>query len=368
MTCCGKPVKEMPGIKHGDGPGFGLFCEVCGNKSSGATMEDAEKAFIPNPAPSPNNSNKKEGRKEMNNNLPAVRDKLNESHLAEYVSPVIGNAPAIARLIKNNLRYVENLSGESWEKIWNENPESIIHATEEAMIYGAELGKMGDLVPYGKTCNFIPSKEGAIFAVTEGNNSPFESIEYRVVYELDKGPDGEGCPLIAERDGNFICELTMGFPKRGEVAGVSVYGLYKNTGKIRGEFYPEDFLMAKAEEHSTSYQYYIEDVRRFNLMKSEGKTKTMNGKEYYEKEMEGRDGRQNWMKKVFIDDLSNPYAGADKVEMLVKTAVKNFTRPYVRVRGAQAARGEIKTHKDAVKATMDLADRQFDTIDGEVEK
>ena len=69
---------------------------------------------------------------------------------------------------------------------------------------------------------------------------------------------------------------------------------------------------------------------------------------------------------MYLDELKNPYAGANQPEMLKKTAGKSFARPFLKVRNSEAAMHEVKSNKDAVKESMDLADQQFDddTIEG----
>ena len=113
--------------------------------------------------------------------------------------------------------------------------------------------------------------------------------------------------------------------------------------------------MKKAEEHSISYQYYLQDIRSFDALKAEGKTEIENGREFFNKTMNKRDGG-TWTKKVFRDELTNPYAGADKPEMMRKMAGKTFCRKFARVRNAEAAMNEVKSHNDAVNRALDMAD------------
>ena len=339
IKCCNQLIWIWEGIEFNGSQGIGLSCDICNQSTAGKDLQEAEKAFTPVIL--------KESVKPMSNNqsnLPAVRN-LDSNKLMEIASPVIGDQSALQRLVKNNLRYVENLKGDSWNKIWNTNPDSIIHATEEAMILGAELGKMGDLIPYGSTCEFIPSIEAYEFSLTNGKNAPFENIEILVIHENDTSD-------IGIKDGDFYCDNKMGIP-RGEVAGVAVYGRFKD-GTMKGEFYDVERLMKKAEEHSTSYQYYLQDLRSFDALKAEGKTEIENGREFFNKTMNGKNG--TWTKKVFRDELTNPYAGADKPEMMRKMAGKTFCRKFARVRNAEAAMNEVKSHKEAVNRALDMAD------------
>lgn len=347
LLCCGQSVEVYNKIQYKEGEGTGLKCSACGNITAGKDLKEAESLFIPNPPPekmSPKQTKPQGDRmnNQNNQNLPATR-KLDEANLMALASPVIGNDEgAVKRLLSNNVRYVEKLPDKSWGKIWRENPQSIIHATEEAMIMGAELGKMGDLVPYGSTCEFIPSIEAYEFALTNGNNAPFDNIEIEAIHENDDVTTGR-------KDGSFFIDLSMGIP-RGKIIAVACYGTLNKDGRVIGEVYDAERLLEKAREHSSSYQYYLNDVASFEAMKAEGKTQVMNGRHYFEKQMSGPNGA--WTKKIFLDELSNPYAGADQVEMLKKTAGKSFCRKFARVRNAEAARDEIKTHKQAMDKTF----------------
>lgn len=346
--CCNIEVTIHESIEFEGGPGIGISCSICGNKSAGKTLEDAIKAFVP----------KKEYKKPMNNNpgnLPATR-KLDNNKLIELASPIITDQSALERLMKNNVRYVENLQGDSWNKIWNQNPDSIVHATEEAMILGAELGKMGDLVPYGTTCEFIPSIEAYEFSLTNGKNAPFENLEIVIIHENDEKE-------IGLKDGDFYCNIKMGCP-RGDVVAIAVYGAFKD-GSVKGELYDADRLLKKAEEHSVSYKQYLSEMKEIEFMRSENKLQSKNGREFYNKKIEYmKNGeKKSFNKDVFIDELTNPYAGADQPEMLRKTAGKSFCRKYARVRNAEAAMEEVKNHKQAVERSLDLGD---DVLNGEV--
>ena len=343
--CCNKEVisNDTP-IEYNGGPGYGVWCSICGNKSAGSTLEDAIKTFTPTV------TIQKEAIKPMNN-LPStsvLTMKGNQERFIQLASPVIGNdTSAIERLMNNNIRYVE--TSKHLEKLWTsqEGKESIIHATEEAMILGAELGKMGDIVPYGNSCEFIPSIEAYEFALTNGKNNPFENIEIRCIHEND-------IVKIGEKGGNFFCDLEMKLP-RGKVIAVAVYGLFIKDGKVRGEVYDAERLMEKAAEHSTSYQYFLQDLRSFEALKAEGKILIENGREYFKKTMPKKDGT-SWIKNIYKDEMTNPYHGADQPEMLRKTAGKSFCRKYARVRNAEAAMHEVKNHKQAVDRCFDLGD------------
>ncbi len=54
-------------------------------------------------------------------------------------------------------------------------------------------------------------------------------------------------------------------------------------------------------------------------------------------------GGGTWVKKIFREDITNPYDGADRPEMLRKVAGKSFLQPYMRVRNSTAAMDELST-------------------------
>lgn len=350
IKCCNNQVEIHEAVEHNGGMGIGIYCPICQNKATGETKEDAIKAFKPTiikESPPMNNNP---------SNLPAVKQ-LDSNHLMQIASPVMGSTGAVERLMKNNVRYVKNLQGDNWNKIWNTNPGSIVHATEEAMILGAELGKMGDLVPYGTTCEFIPSIEAYEFALTNGKNAPFENLEIECIHENDER-------VIGRKNGDFHLDLNMGCP-RGDVVAIAVYGRYKD-GSVKGELYDAERLLEKAKEHSSSYKQYATEKIEIEHLRSEGKLQSKNGREYYNKLIEyTKNGqKKSFNKDVFIDDLSNPYDGADLPEMLRKVAGKSFCRKYARVRNAEAAADEVRTHKQAVNKAMNMTD---DILEGNVQ-
>lgn len=420
MICCEKKVKEMTGIAYNDGPGFGLFCEICGNKSAGRTKEDAEKAFTPTAKPKKQETKKPMQSRQVATISPqSVTAHFNnkQSEMALMVSPVLeGNMTAMQRLWTNNTeRYPLALKGKAWESVWasEEGQESIKHEIEEALMTPCELGVTGDLVPYGKVCKLIPSVEALEFALTFGDNAPFEWIKIEPQYDGDQVESGR-------KEGNFFVDFNEMGDSRIDVVAVYVYGLHKATGKVIGEKYDAERLLQKAAEHSPPYENYLKMVRAYEFAKSEGRVKTdPNGREYFsyftikdvdndkffqksvdnfyaqesagklKKDSKGeyaveilpkKDGG-TWEKKlyrseleggkeektIFMDELKNPYAGPDKPEMLRKAAGKSFLAVYKKTRNTSAAMQEIKTHNQAVKQTMDRADAQFETVEGAIE-
>ena len=354
VLCCGEPAEIYRDIDVSGKNGIGLLCHICENKCSNVDEKEAIKIFLKTAKEKPvkeikkpvNNNTNKQITVISNPSLFAQSFHSREVQLMELVSPILSETSSMKRLINNNIRYVENAN---LDKIWTtkEGQDSIVKATEDAMMMGAELGKMGDLVPFGSTCQFIPTVEAFEFCLTNGNNAPFTDISIECIYENDKVKTGR-------KDGNFFLTFdSIGIP-RGKVIAVAAYGVTRK-GIVIGEVYDTGRLMAKAEAHSTSYQYYLRDKVLADQARSEGKIKTMNGGEYFEKDMGGQ-----YPKKVFLSSLSNPYDGADQPEMLRKSAGKSFFGRFTKVRNSEAAMEEVRSSKNAMKQTMDYSNRQFD--------
>jgi len=356
LICCGTGVNSDDSARYGELDGVGLWCDVCGKRAFGIDRETAidEYKKIQNGKANSTSMNK------PNQNAPAVRtgiprnpDELavmikSDERIIEVISPILsGNKSSIDQVVSNNLRYIVN--AKQLEKVWKTpaGAQSIVRSVEDAFSMGAELGKMGDIVPYGETCEFIPTVEAYVFSLTNGKNAPFENIEIELVHEKDDA-------RISRKDGNFSIDLEMGIP-RGEVVAVAVYGFSPRTGKVEGEVYDKERLMKKAREHSTSYRYFLNDVAMSETMRSEGKISTENGREYFIKKM-FKKGGGSWDKKVFIDEMTNPYAGADQPEMLRKIAGKSFLRKYQRVRNSEAAMDEVRTNEKSMDMALNLAD------------
>jgi hypothetical protein len=236
----------------------------------------------------------------------------------------------------------------------------------EALYYGAILGEMGDLVPYGKTAVFIPAVECYEHGLTTGKNAPFKSgsIKIIAIYENDKRD------VEWDKSGNFIFTMKQGIP-RGEIIAVAVMATYIDNDNIIGEVYDVDRLIQKAEAHSKSYQSYLEERRDFETMKGEGKTKVDGeGNHYYVKKIEytknGKD--KSWEKKIYEKDIRNPYDGADRPEMLRKAAGKSFFRPFMKTRNAAAMAREWEnepegqSRDDAADDVIKKAGEQFTDI------
>lgn len=357
--CCGQPASIEPAEQNGK-KGWGIFCST--DHEYGIFGEDRESVirdFLINARKGQESSNG--GNKVVNNNnnrslvisagnMPSVFEDRKEK-LAIIASPILsGDKSAMERLMLNNTeRYPLGLTGKAWDKVWKspEGQQSIVKGIEDALIMGAELGKMGDLVPMGTGCTFIPSVEAFEFTLTNGNNAPFAWIMIECIYQNDEYSSGS-------KMGSFFFENKHGKP-RGEVIGAVAYGELSKRGIVIGEIYDADRLMKSAEAHSTSYQYYLRDKKQFQALHDEGKTLFKNGREYFVKDM------GTWQKDIFIDELSNPY-DSDRAKMFMKATGKSFFAKFIKVRNSEAAMEEVKSSKSAVKQTLDMADSQFEDI------
>jgi hypothetical protein len=342
FICCGRAMRQF--VKKSNGKTvYSVQCDVCGRRVDGANGGEIEKKL-----------------KEGTANLPVTATQLPQyaaahlSDLAHITVPFIArDRPALTRLVKNNVRYIINQKTDNFLDCWKskEGQESIVHALEEALSLGAELGKMGSLVPFGGVVEFIPGVEAYEFALTNGSNPPFAWINIEMIHANDVYD-------IKRVNGEFACSIKESIP-RGKLLAVAVYGYNNRLNHIIGEVYDTERLLGKAKQHSTSYRYYLQDLLAYEQARSEGKTKTGNGREYFEKTMFKKDG-STWTKKLFVDDIMNPYEGPDQPEMMRKLAGKSFLGKYARVRNAEAAMGEVVGGDpagvdDIVDSTIDAA-------------
>ncbi len=333
-----------------------IECVVCKKKWTGKTPDEAWASF--------GNKIAIIARPQSASQMP-IYIKQHSTELVALVSPVVDSKPAMKRLIDRNTRYI--MKSKNLVKSWGTEAgqESIIKGYEDALCMGAELGKMGDLVPYGEVVEFIPSVEAFEFALTNGSSSPFEWIKIEPIYDNDTIKSGR-------KDMSFFLDFEEIGSPRGKVKQIAVYGKHRKTGLVEGEIYDASRLIEKAATHSTSYKSYLQDKRSFEVLRSEGKTKAMNGREYFEKEIHKKNGG-TWTKKIFIDELTNPYEGADQPEMLRKSAGKSFLGRYSKVRNSEAAINELKEQKDdptiedTIDDALDSAMDVFDDIEVEVE-
>ena len=405
MYCCGGQARKA---KTPDGL-FYVHCARCNKRGEGTTAEMAEQAFeaLQQNAPV--------------TNLPATAEQLPKymiSHLEEIaaltVPFVAKDKPALTRLLKNNLRHVMLRSKDSsFARVWqtSEGVESLIFAIEEAMALGAEMPKMGSLVPFGTTVEFIPAIEAYEFALTNGGNPPFSWIQIDMIYEKD-------IRKISRVDGVFSCSVEPHIP-RGELVAVAVYGHNNRLGHVIGEVYDKVRLLGKAERHSASYKAYLRDLNAFKQARTEQRTGFIEGREYavvkvatdnadkyydqnlaqfkeaeaakaLKKDAKGeyaevtmnKKGGGTWDKKIYrsdmenpgteskklyFDEITNPYDGPDQPEMLRKAAGKSFLGKYAKVRNSEAAMDEIKgTPEQEVSRTIDASlDAAFSVMDAE---
>jgi hypothetical protein len=339
---CPKCKKEIP-VKFNEKEGLHFFyCADCKLGGKGKTEKEAGKKFLeafnaPVNAAAPANAlvtiappkNKGELSAWAVSNMAVL-----ESRSAQFI-----DKPATKRMIEKNVRYAMTAElKDAWST--PEGQESIVDALQESFEIGATLPEMGSLVPFGKTVEFIPSVNAYVFALTSGKNPPFQNINIECIYENDQFE-------IGNKNGNFNYEIKkVGFP-RGDIKGVIVQAVETSTGRVIGDAYDEPRLMEKAKKHSKNYKYYLADMRAL----AEARTQ---GKDYIEK----------WGKKLYENDIQNPYVGADKPEMLKKLAGKSFFAPYMKVRNARAmdaewgddsAPVEEMSHKRTVNAVLDTA-------------
>ena len=407
LQCCGQQVNHGT-EKRGPATIHGLWCTTCGRRAKGASLPEAKKAF------SDAQPTAVMVRPESPDQLPAYVGQHMRG-LQQLTAPYVSrDRPAMTRLIKNNTRYVMGLKGNSWDRIWKtpDGQQSMVKGFEDAMILGAELGKMGDLVPFGDVCEFIPALEAYEFAMTTGTSAPFDWINVECIYEKDQVE-------ISRVNGSFQIEFKKILPDRGAVKSVAVYGLHKRGTSpiVIGDIYPAERLLEKARTHSPSYRSYLRKLNQWEVARSEGTTGTdAHGREYADIEIPAEtddkyadQNRQNfeaaeaagtlksdtkgeyasvelpkkgggkWTKKIYRyeveggtvktriyrDEITNPYDGADRPEMLRKAAGKSFLEKYVKVRNSVAAMDEMREAPDSVDAALDgaldAALGQFDT-------
>lgn len=349
--CCNQPIN----IKQLNEKEFGAWCQTCGRKGKGNNADAAINQLY--------NSNAAIAIIPRNSNQLIQYATSNINNLMEISAPfVASDQPAFKKMIANNIRYVKNRKDEAFLKCWEtpEGQESIVYALEEAFSLGAQLGKMGDLVPYGQTVEYIPSVEAFEFALTNGNNAPFEWLSIEAIHEKD-------IHKTKRINGEFTFEIEPGSP-RGKLISIVVYGKNRKLNKVIGEKYDAERLLKKAKQHSAGYKYYLQDKAQAEVLRSEGKILNENGREYFIKKMYKKGGG-SWDLKKFLDEITNPYEGPNQPEMLRKMAGKTFLRPFIKVRNSEAAINEIKESEDNIDSLIDNAmEAAFETIPGEKEE
>lgn len=360
IECCSNEVKVK---KQGDI--FVYRCETCKKQSEGKTPAEAVEKwgglFDGMMTKKENESYSKMIDKNSTVILPVIQKPTSptnlstwaEQHLPELIkkSASFQDKPATARMIKKNIDYVANHKGLT--KCWTtpEGQDSITKALEDSFWMGAMMPEMGSIVPYGNTCEFIPAVEAFNFALTTGKNNPFQKIDIIVIHKNDIYD-------IGRKDGQFYCTVKQGFP-RGDVIGVVVMGL-RSDGITVGESYDVNRLLEKAKTHSPSYRAYLNDLNEFRQAQVEGKTKRQGEREYFQKTIDKKDGG-TWEKKIYLDELVNPYEGADQPEMLRKSAGKSFLNPYMKIRNSMSMAGEWVEGED-VERENDTTEKKIDSI------
>jgi len=390
VICCGKPLQLKKETNY-----VFYHCQTCRKKGRGKTAAEALKAFVQS-APAPPDAN-----------LPALPTRPAElrpwvrAHFGELqkTSAAFIDKPATARMFEKNTDYVMSLTtlAACWET--EEGQRSVISALKDSFNYGAVMPDMGSVVAYGGIAIFIPAIEAFDFALTTGRNAPFKWIAIEPIFEHDKRKP------VTRINGNFCLEFTDIPSARGEVVSVAVYAYDIVREIVIGDIFEADRLIKKAAEHSKAYRYYLQDVAACDAARTENGIGVENGREYFEKITENENGDKyfaqdvaafreaeknktlkkdnrgeycenelpkkgggTWTKKIYrkdienpsvktkriyVDSLINPYAGADRPEMLRKMAGKSYFWPWLKKRNSLAMAGEWS---EADIAAMDEAD------------
>lgn len=420
LTCCGKPVRTGKKSENGQ-TAYIVWCESCGLRGQGGSPDGAYASFraAKPDRPAGGGSAGGKGPGTAVATLPQSPDQLPAyvaAHLAEItaVSAAFVDQPALRQMVTRNVRYVVNNRNAGFLKLWGtpEGQESIIRALEDAFSLGATLGQMGDIVPYGSTCEFIPNVECYEFALTSGRAAPFAWINIEPIYQNDQIE-------VSRVNGEFRIEFKKILADRGDIRAIAVYGALNkgNHQQVVGELYDAERLLEKAKQHSPSYQAYLRNLNLYEIARTEGRVHvdaegreyadvTVENKEagkYYEQDKANfeavekagkllKDGKGEyaeveipkkgggtWKKKIYRsqienpgtetkrlyrEDIVNPYDGPDRPEMLRKAAGKSFLAKYVKVRNSVAAMDDLRkapeSADDALDQAMDAAFGQFE--------
>ena len=321
LCTCGQAVQNQVD----NGTHF-YWCVSCGKAGKGVTADAAWKAFG-------ESSERVTGRGNFERVAMLARTAM-ERKAAPFVS---SDRPALDRLIKKNVEYVSSLCGKGYDDVWatEEGRESMMKALEESIELGATLPEMGSIVPYGGTAELIPDVEAFRFALTTGASSPFEWVNIEAVY-------GNDVVRIERHSGEFALIFANIPLDRGDLAGIAVYGK-RRGGATEGEFMPIKMLDAMARKFSKPYQKSMRDIDEFRAAKAEGKTKVDSyDREYLEKVIKGKPGKEDWTKKIYLDEIDCPYTGPTATKMYAKLAGKSFLGPYMKTRNSAAAIHEMQ--------------------------
>ena len=370
---CGTALKKY---KESDGK-LSYNCQACEITGTGTTPDEAWKEFcnklgVPEVKPV-------EEKIETAAIVPVNKETFMpyiEQHKKNAISNLSGimQKSAVEKLLDTNTAYIMN--EKMLAKLWNteEGVQSLTDAFNEALSMAAELPRLGSILPFGDTAVFIPRVEAYRTVLCNGSNAPFQWINIDVIREKDK---------ITCRRVNGSFELifdNISTFDRGEIKSIAVYGLYKAQGQVIGEIYDAQRILEKGTASSPSYRKYLEEVALFKKAQSEGKTKIdENGDEYYIKTISyySKKDKANkiFEKEVYLVDLTNPYDGPHKEEMLKKVAGKCFLNPYLKERLGAAVindmegimhSAEVIEEQTAPQVAADMAEKQFIVDETEV--
>ena len=296
-----------------------------------------------------------------------------KDNFVEYARQNIGNytmgvksfmtQSAVEKLLTNNAKYIT--TEPLLDKLWTteEGAQSLIDAFNESIGLAAELPTLGYIIPFGNTATFIPRVEAFQNVLTNGANAPFEWLNIEAIHEKDK-------VKMSRKNGSFNIEFeNIGFFDRGEVVGVAVYGYHKASHMIVGESYEASRLFEKGTASSPAYKLYRMNVDFYNRMGSEGKLKMdKDGRQYAPMTMEKKGGG-TWEKRIYREDLENPYENAHREEMLKKVAGKTFLNPYIKQRIGSVIVEEMQDRSFSVQngaeKSVSMAEEQFSPAENE---
>lgn len=296
--------------------------------------------------------------------VPANRDsflnsiKQNFDSFKECASSFLSRG-AVEKLLNSNAKYIVN--NKAFDKLWEneDGRQSLIDAFNEALSLAAELPNLGYIIPYGNIATFIPRVEAFRNVLCNGPTAPFKWINIEAVHEKDK-------VKISRINGNFTVEFeNISSFDRGDVKGVVVYGYHKAHECVIGESYEAKRLFDKGTATSSAYHQYKADMAAFNLAVTENKVKKdPDGREYVEQIRKKKNG-ESWTKKIYKDEITNPYEGPHKEEMLMKVAGKSYLGPFLKERIGSAVIDDMQNiqtdmPETAVERSVAMAESQYD--------
>lgn len=333
----------IKGSGHSPDEGWENFCKALG-------VPDPEKAVVQTPMP-------------VEEKSVVIRDRNSfQTYIAQNMSSYTSKISflqksAVERLLDTNMKYL--VTEKAFDNLWQteEGVQSLLDCFNEAFQMAAELPLLGSVVAFGNSATFIPRVEAFQNVLCNGPNAPFDWVNIDAIHEKDK-------VRIGRKNGNFSIDFENISPfDRGEIKGIVVFGFHKRSGMIIGECYEAEALHKIGTASSASYRQYIVDCDLFNRALSEGTVKTdQNGREYVEKTIPKKGGG-TWTKKIYRDELTNPYEGPHREKMLKKVAGKTYLNPYIKMRIGSVIIDEmqnIPTPEETVQdQSIELAESQF---------